>query len=149
MGSGGLQANGGARCAGAHWGGGPAEGASKIIRVRGARAVREGSRTGVEHLSGGAAGRYHWSMSEVRVLMPEVLSLVLDAPGIPPEDTKDLRSFSEIDETAAFEVCVGLLIDYKIPLSEEMLSRIHEFDDLLFDEDAEDLDALRSSTAVE
>lgn len=88
-------------------------------------------------------------MSELRAFMPEVLSLVLDAPGIPSEDTKDLRRFSEIDETAAFEVCVGLLIDYEIPLSEELLSRIHEFDDLLFDEDVEDLDTLRSSTVVE
>lgn len=88
-------------------------------------------------------------MSELRPFMPEVLSLVLDAPGIPSKSTKDLRRFSEIDETAAFEVCVGLLIDYEIPLSEELLSRIHEFDDLLFDEDVEDLDTLRSSTVVE
>ena len=87
-------------------------------------------------------------MSEVRALLPEMVSLVLTAPGIPSEDTKDLRSFSEIDETAAFEVCVGLLIDYKIPLSEEMLSSIHEFDDLLFDEDIKDLDTLRPSAAV-
>ena len=88
-------------------------------------------------------------MSELHAFMPEVLSLVLDAPGIPSESTKDLSRFSEIDETAAFEVCVGLLIDYEIPLSEELLSRIHEFDDLLFDEDVEDLDTLRSSTVVE
>ena len=110
--------------------------------------MREGIQ-GVEHLSGGAARRYHCSMSELRAFMPEVLSLVLDAPEIPSEDTKDLRRFSEIDASAAFEVCVGLLIDYEIPLSEKMLSRIHEFDDLLFDEDIEDLDTLRFSTVVE
>ena len=69
--------------------------------------------------------------------------------GDPVGVNEDLRRFSEIDETAAFEVCVGLLIDYEIPLSEELLSRIHEFDVLLFDEDIEDLDTLRSSTVVE
>lgn len=110
--------------------------------------MREGIQ-GVEHLSGGAARRYHCSMSELRAFMPEVLSLVLDAPGIPSECTKDLSELCEDDASAAFEVCVGLLIDYEIPLSEKMLSRIHEFDVLLFDEDVEDLDTLRSSTAVE
>lgn len=110
--------------------------------------MREGIQ-GVEHLCGGAARRYHWSMSELRAFMPEVLSLVLDAPEIPSEDTKDLSELCEDDASAAFEVCVGLLIDYEIPLSEKMLSRIHEFDDLLFDEDIEDLDTLRSSTVVE
>ena len=129
--------------------GGPVEGACQDIRVRGARAVREGIRTGGEHPCGAAAGRYHWSMSELRAFMPEVLSLVLDAPGIPSESTKDLSELCEDDASAAFEVCVGLLIDYEIPLSEELLSRIHEFDDLLFDEDVEDLDTLRSSTVVE
>jgi hypothetical protein len=88
-------------------------------------------------------------MSELRAFMPEVLSLVLDAPEIPSEDTKDLSELCEDDASAAFEVCVGLLIDYEIPLSEELLSRIHEFDDLLFDEDIEDLDTLRFSTVVE
>ena len=110
--------------------------------------MREGIQ-GVEHLCGGAARRYHCSMSELRAFMPEVLSLVLDAPEIPSGCTKDLSELCEDDASAAFEVCVGLLIDYEIPLSEELLSRIHEFDDLLFDEDIEDLDTLRSSTVVE
>lgn len=87
-------------------------------------------------------------MSEIRALLPDVLSLVLDAPGIPARSTRDLAEFCEKDASAAFEVCVGLLIDYQIPLSEEMLSRIHEFDDLLFDEDIKDLDTLRPSAAV-
>ncbi len=87
-------------------------------------------------------------MSEIRDLLPDVLSLVLDAPGIPAKSTRDLAEFCEEDATAAFEVCVGLLIDYEIPLSEEMLARMHEFDDILFDEDIRDLDTLRAPDAV-
>lgn len=72
-------------------------------------------------------------------LVDALVSIVRSSPAKDEGDVVDLPYLVSADRGAAFDVCIGKVIDYEILLPDDLMSAIAPYEEVLLDEDVHDL----------
>lgn len=72
-------------------------------------------------------------------LVDALVDIVSASPAKDAGDVIDLPYLVAADRGAAFDVCIGKVIDYELILPDELMNAIRPYEDTLLDEDVHDL----------